>query len=76
MTSKVKEHIGFHYLLTDMAVYFDSFEIECIPQEVLCKIKDKSATHNTFRIQGDDSIKCRISCITFIEYICLQEKLY
>ena len=75
MTNKVKEHIGFHYLLTDMVVYFDSFEIECIPQEVLCKIKDKSATHNTFRIQDEDSIKHRFSCITFIEHICLQEKL-
>ena len=32
------------------AVYFDSFGIEYIPQEVLNKIKDKSITH-TFRIQ-------------------------
>ena len=26
-------------------VYSDSFEIECIPQEVLSKIKDKLITH-------------------------------
>ena len=33
------------------AVYFDSFGIEYIPQEVLNKIRDKSITHNIFRIQ-------------------------
>ena len=32
---------------------FDSFRIECIPQDVLNKIKYKSITHN---IQADDSI--------------------
>ena len=35
------------------AVYFDSFRIECIPQEVLNEIKDKSITHNIFRIQDN-----------------------
>ena len=40
------------------AVYFDSFGIEFIPQEILNKIKDKSITYNIFRIQGDDSIMC------------------
>ena len=39
-------------------VYFDSFEIECIPQEVLNKIKDKSITHDIFRTQSNDSIMC------------------
>ena len=33
MTKKVKEHIGFRYLLTE--VNHDSFGIEYIPQEVL-----------------------------------------
>ena len=33
----------------NLAVYFDSFGIEYIPQEVLNKIKDKSITHNIFR---------------------------
>ena len=48
---KVKEHIGFHLLLTEiLLLYFDSFEIEYIPHKVLNKIKDKSITHNIFRI--------------------------
>ena len=32
------------------AIYFDSFVIEYIPQEILSKIKDKSNTHNIFSI--------------------------
>ena len=40
------------------AAYFDTFGIEYIPQKVLNKIKDKSITHNIFRIQKNDSIMC------------------
>ena len=49
-------------------VYFDSFGIEYIPQEVLNKIRDKSITPNIFRIQGNESIMCGFYCIAFIEY--------
>ena len=35
------------------AVYFDSFRIEYISQEVLNEIKDKSITHNICRIQDN-----------------------
>ena len=52
-----------------MALYFDSFGINYILQEVLCTIKDKSIIHNIFRIQDDGSIMCGFYCITFIEYM-------
>ena len=52
------------------AAYFDSFGIEYTPQEVLSKIKDKSITHNIFRIQDND-----FYCITCIEYILAGKKL-
>ena len=39
----------------NLAVYFDSFGIEYIPQEVLNQVKD---SHNIFRIQDDESIMC------------------
>ena len=42
----------------NLAVSFDSLEIEHISQEVLNKIKDKSITHNIFRIQDNESIRC------------------
>ena len=43
MIKIVKEHIGFHYLLTEV-LYFDSFEIEYISLEVLIKMRVKSVT--------------------------------
>ena len=65
MIKIVKEHIGFK----NTAVYFDSFGIECIPQEVLNKIIDKSIIHNILRIQDNESIMCGFYCIAFIEYM-------
>ena len=50
-------------------MYLHSFGIEYIPQEVLNKIKDKSITHNIFRIQDNESIMCGFYCIAFIEYM-------
>ena len=50
-------------------VLFNVFEIEYIPQEVLNKIKDKSITHNIFRILDNESVRCDIYFIAFIEYI-------
>ena len=52
-------------------MYFDSLGNENIPQEVsiLSKIKDKSTTHNIFRMHDDDSIMCVFYCFAFIEYM-------
>ena len=40
-----------------------------MPQGVLNKIKDKSITHNIFRIEDNDYIMCGFYCIAFIEYM-------
>ena len=53
--SKGKHRVSL-FIDRNTAVYFDSFEIEYIPQEVLNNIKDKSITHTILRIQYDDSI--------------------
>ena len=53
----------------NLAVYFDCFALEYIPQEVLNKIKDKSITHNIFRIQDNGSIMWGFHCIAFIWYM-------
>ena len=62
---------GTHYVSLfierNPAVYFDSFGIEYIPQEILNKGKDKLITHNIFRIKDNDSIMCRFYCIAFKE---------
>ena len=57
------------FIHRNVAVYFDSFGIEYIPQEVLNKIRDKSITHNIFTIQDNESIMCGFYCNTFIEYM-------
>ena len=41
-----------------LVVYFDFFAIKYIPLQVLNKIKDKSITHNIFRIKDNESIMC------------------
>ena len=48
---------------------FFFFGIDDTPQEVLNIIKEKSITHNIFRIQDNDSIMCGFYCIAFIEYM-------
>ena len=53
------------------AVYFDSFGSEYILKNVLNKIKNKSITHNIFRIQSDGFVMCGVYCIAFIKYIVL-----
>ena len=51
------------------------FGIEYIPQEVLNKIRNKSVTHNVFRIQDNESIVCGFYFITFIEYMLVGKSL-
>ena len=60
----------------NIAVYFDSFETEYVPQKVLIKIKNKSITHNISRIQSDDSIMWRYYCIAFIEFMLAGKTLF
>ena len=50
-------------------MYFDSFEIEHISQDVLNKIKKKSFTKSTVRKKSEDSIMCEFYCATFVEYM-------
>ena len=56
-------------------MYFDLFAIEYVPQEVLSKMKDKSTTHNIFRIQSDSPIMCGFYRIAFIEYMIAEKAL-
>ena len=78
----VKEHIISLFvdkMWKNVAILFDCFGIAYIPQELLSKIRDKSIshiifrnksnTHNRFRIQDNESIMRGLYCITFIEYM-------
>ena len=62
---------GTHWVLLfidgNTAVYFDYFGMEYISQEILYKVRDKSITHNIFRMQDNKSVMCGFYCIAFIE---------
>ena len=54
--------IGTHqvalYVLNNDAIYFDSFGVEHIPEEIKKFISNKNIKTNIFRIQEYDSIMC------------------
>ena len=77
MTSKVKKHIGFHYLLTEMGcVLWFFWSWTYYPtQDVVRKINDKSITHRLFRIQSENSILSGFYCIASIKYMIAETTL-
>ena len=68
--------MGLSFINQTLAIYFDSFGSKYIPQEVLNKIRDKSITHDIFRIQDNESILCGFYCTTFIEYMLAGKSLF
>ena len=67
------EKTGTHWIAlfvkTNEAIYFDSFGIEHIPNEINKFIGNKNIKSNIFRLQAYDSVMCRYYCIEFINYM-------
>ena len=67
------ENTGTHwvslFVKTNEVIFFDSFGIEHIPNEINKFIGNKNITSNIFRIQAHDSIMCGYFCIEFINYM-------
>ena len=65
--------IGTHwvalYVNNKTITYFDSFEVEHIPKEIMKFIGNKNIITNIFRIQAYDSIMCGYFCIGFINFM-------
>ena len=65
--------IGTHwvalYVNTNIVTYFDSFEVEHIPKEIMNFISRKKIITNIYRIQAYDSIMCGDFCIGFINFM-------
>ena len=59
-------HSASLFIDRNKSLYFYSFELN-ISQELLNKIRNKSITHNIFRIQNNESIMCGFYCITFTQ---------
>ena len=56
-------------------VYFDSFSVEHVPEEIKEFIGNKNIKANIFRVQSNDSIMCRYFCIGFIDFMLAGKKL-
>ena len=56
-------------------VYFDSFGVEHIPEEIKEFIGNKSIKTNIFRIQANNSVMCGYFCIAFIDFMLAGKRL-
>ena len=56
-------------------VYFDSFGVEHIPEEIKEFIGNKNIKANIFRVQANDSVMCGYFCIGFIDFMLSGKKL-
>ena len=50
-------------------VYFDSFGVEPIPEEIKEFISNRSIKANIYRIQANNSVMCEYFCIGFIDFM-------
>ena len=51
--------VGLLYFVKNEIIYFDSFVVEHIPEEIKEFIGNKNIKANIFQLQENDSIMCR-----------------
>ena len=56
-------------------VYFDSFGVEHVPEEIKEFVGNKNIIANIFRVQANDSVMCGYFCIRFIDFMLAGKKL-
>ena len=56
-------------------VYFDSFGVELVPEEIKEFIGNKNIKANVFRVQANDSVICGYFCMGFIFFMLACKKL-
>ena len=56
-------------------VYFDSFAVEHVPEEIKEFIGNKNIKANIFRAQVNDSLMCGYFCIGFIDFMLAGKKI-
>ena len=67
---QILAHIGLLYFAKKPEiVYFDSFGVEHIPEEIKKFISNKNMKANIYRIQANDSIMCSYFCVGFIDFM-------
>ena len=56
-------------------VYFDSFGVEHVPEEIKEFVGNKNIIANIFRVQANNSVMCGYFCIRFIDSMLACKKL-
>ena len=56
-------------------VYFDSFGVEHVPEEIKEFVGNKNIIANIFQVQANNSAMCRYICIGFIDLMLVCKKL-
>ena len=56
-------------------IYFNSFSVEHIPEEIKKCIGNKNIKANIFRVQANDSVMCGYFCIGYIDFMLAGKKL-
>ena len=57
------------YCRNNEIVYFDSFGVEYVPEEIKEFIGNKNKKANIFWVQANNSIMCGYICIAFIDFM-------
>ena len=75
LCNNLDEHknTGTHWIAlfckTNKIVYFDSFGVEHIPEEIKEFIGNRNIKANIYRIQANNSVMCGYFCIGFIDFM-------
>ena len=56
-------------------VYFDSFGVEHVPEDIKKIVGNESIIGNIFRVQANNSVMCGYFCIWFIDFMLAGKKL-
>ena len=68
-------HIRLLYFVKKKIVYFDSFGVQHIPEEIKEFIGNRNIKANIFRVQTNNSVMCGYFCIGFIDFMLADEIL-
>ena len=56
-------------------IYFDSFGVRHVPEEIKESFGNKNIIGNIFRVQANNSVMCGYFCIGFIDFMLAGKKL-
>ena len=72
-------NIGTHWIALfcnrNKIVYFDSFGVELVPEEIKKFVRNKNILANIFRVQANNLKMCGYFCIGFIDFMLGGKKL-